>query len=560
MANDLTYAIVEVGGIQNYILSTGKLREMIGGSQLIEELSKGILEKECRVLNLDLIEPQNAAEPTGNKVLALQRNAGEIHLLFSSRDIAKKFISHFIFKISSDYPGIPLFGALNDEDLKCSWDSKESYRLCRSSAQDGIKKLRNNSPVNTGMTMLPLCRMAGLDGLPAVEKKGDDYISVCSKARQSSELIEAADERLRQRFESVLPSEVKVIWTDNIEELAVGNSKIAYIHIDGNDLGKLFRSFLESEDYKNLNVQDSIKAMAYLSKLVESSTRKAMDEGLRSIMSYEYEVKVWREKGRNKLVVPARPLVQGGDDVTIVMRADLALLFISRFVNTFEKEAVCKLRNKEIQLSVGAGMVICQKGYPFIRAFNLSEELLKNAKELTKDEAVRPSSLDYLVITNEVENDLELIRHHIAKTADKKTMLTAKPLILSHNNLHDFVDKGLMVLNKLPRSTVRPALNQCRKGKDESRSAFETLERNIRRELGGRKDSNLMSPDEFKSVFPDNSFFTTVHKEIAGKSVEATYVGDWLELAHLIPDYHDDQSYSVRVERYRALLKDGEEK
>jgi hypothetical protein len=560
MANELTYAIVEVGGIQNYILSTGKLREMIGGSQLIEDLSKGSLERECKALNLDLIEPQNATEPTGNKVLALQRNAGEIHLLFSSREIAKKFISHFIFKISSDYPGIPLFGALNDEEHNCTWTDKDSYRQCRASAQKGITKLRNNAPVNTGMSMLPLCQMAGLDGLPAVDRIGDDFISVCSKSRQSRDLLEAADERLRQRFETVLPSEVKVIWTDDIEELAGSGDKIAYIHIDGNDLGKLFRSFLESDDYKNLNVQDSIKAMADLSKLVENSTRKAMDEGLKAIMSYEYEVKVWQEKGRNKLVVPARPLVQGGDDVTIVMRADLALLFISRFVNTFEKEAVCKLSNKEIQLSVGAGMVICQKGYPFIRAFNLSEELLKNAKELTKDEAVRPSSLDYLVITNEVENDLELIRHHIAKTADKKTMLTAKPLVLSHNNLHNFVDKGLKVLTKLPRSTVRPALNQCRKGKDESKSAFETLERNIRRQLGGRADSKLMTHDEFKSVFPDNSFFTTVHKEIAGKSVEATYVGDWLELAHLLPNYHDERSYSVRVERYLALLKDGEEK
>ena len=95
MNNELTYAIVEVGGIQNYILSTGKLKEMIGGSQLIEDLSKGILERECKALNLDLIEPQNATEPTGNKVLAIQRNAGEIHLLFSSRENAKKWHSMF---------------------------------------------------------------------------------------------------------------------------------------------------------------------------------------------------------------------------------------------------------------------------------------------------------------------------------------------------------------------------------------------------------------------------------------------------------------------------------
>ena len=40
----LAYAYLEIGGIQNYILSSGKLKEMIGGSELIEEVFKNILE------------------------------------------------------------------------------------------------------------------------------------------------------------------------------------------------------------------------------------------------------------------------------------------------------------------------------------------------------------------------------------------------------------------------------------------------------------------------------------------------------------------------------------
>lgn len=43
MGDKLGYAILEIGGIQKYILATGKLKEMIGGSQLVEEMSKKIL-------------------------------------------------------------------------------------------------------------------------------------------------------------------------------------------------------------------------------------------------------------------------------------------------------------------------------------------------------------------------------------------------------------------------------------------------------------------------------------------------------------------------------------
>lgn len=35
-----SYVVFEIGGIQNFILSTGKMKEMIGGSELIERLSK----------------------------------------------------------------------------------------------------------------------------------------------------------------------------------------------------------------------------------------------------------------------------------------------------------------------------------------------------------------------------------------------------------------------------------------------------------------------------------------------------------------------------------------
>ena len=45
MSDKFGYVVLEVGGIQKYILSTGKLKEMIGGSELIESLSAKYLDE-----------------------------------------------------------------------------------------------------------------------------------------------------------------------------------------------------------------------------------------------------------------------------------------------------------------------------------------------------------------------------------------------------------------------------------------------------------------------------------------------------------------------------------
>jgi hypothetical protein len=106
-------------------------------------------------------------------------------------------------------------------------------------------------------------------------------------------------------------------------------------------------------------------------------------------------------------------------------------------------------------------------------------------------------------------------------------------------------------------------MNLCRKGKDASKSAFETLERNINRQLGGRASSELMTADEFNWIFPEHSFFTTVHSEIKGRSAEATCLGDWLELPHLLPADQGDknaQTPSDRITNYLAMFSVTEEK
>lgn len=45
------------------------------------------------------------------------------------------------------------------------------------------------------------------------------------------------------------------------------------------------------------------------------------------------------DEGAPKVTIPLRPLVLGGDDITFVVRADLALIFVDAFESYFEEES-----------------------------------------------------------------------------------------------------------------------------------------------------------------------------------------------------------------------------
>lgn len=546
MSDKFGYVVLEVGGIQKYILSTGKLKEMIGGSELIESLSAKYLDDFAQNNHLNILK--EIRKPVDNEILPLQRNAGAMHLLFSSEAKGREFLQNFGLKLLEDFPGLPIFGALEECEFTSSGIREAKFKL-----SNKITDQRNKYPTSTGMQLLPICAEAPLDGEPAIGKvsygknASSEIISLSSKTKRNEQLLEDSKGRLREiePDEGVGPD---LKWSDDLEEIACGSEKVAFIHIDGNDLGKRFRQELEnisdketdedktgqqsSSEDRYQNAINVIKTMSALSNTVKETTTAAFKKGLSECLKH---TKLTDNTG--KKLVPARPLVLGSDDVTVVIRADLALYFIDAFVKEFERYSNQELgkKNPNDKLTVGVGMVVCPTGYPFLKAFDLSEELVKNSKELTAHMENRPSSMDYIVITNDTENDIDSIRAHLF-TAEDGSKLTAKPMLLSGNNLAQFVENGISVLEKLPRSTLRNSLSVCRKGVNEALQNYTKLKDNIARGLGGRANQNQMGATEFSELFKEGvetkGFF---YKDKDDKNFK-TKLGDYIELNHLLPE------------------------
>ncbi|MBQ9275944.1 MAG: hypothetical protein IJ228_14165 [Succinivibrio sp.] len=576
----LGYAKLEIGGIQKYILDTGKLKEMIGGSEIIEGLSTGIKSAEIYaagsggrpgfemsnkqmgklfdgVLSRSgikrIIPDSDIKRPGEDEIFITQQNAGELHVLCGSLAVAQKLVQEIGLMVLREFPGVPLFGAA----VECNWlegqesnDTRDALKKSRNDAETVIAAQRSSTGAAAGMGMLPWCATARRDGRPVADWDGSEGISLPSQTRSQARLQEQARYRLNNLLdlgegggEQGKRDNQDIFWPLDLTELAGDDKRIAFIHMDGNDLGKLFRSQLESnEQNEQLSAVDSLRNMKELSSLVSRAGSVAFSKAALKVFEFAKDNKLLEPKkrrngtsDRRKLVMPLRPLVLGGDDVTVVVRADLALLFMDAFIKNFEAEASHNGRH----LTMGAGMVVCAPGYPFLKAFELCETLLKNAKKLTEKMDPRPSSLDYLVLSAETESDVGAMRERTLTTPARdgsRAGLTGKPYLLDGRGLQSFVRNARDVLEKLPRSTVRPAMNACRRSMDAGNKEWQVLERNINRELGGRDDSVRMKGDEFRKIFPQDGriqydgFF-----ERGSDGTWFTRLGDYLELGVLLP-------------------------
>jgi hypothetical protein len=102
--------------------------------------------------------------------------------------------------------------------------------------------------------------------------------------------------------------------------------------------------------------------------------------------------------GKPVRVLPARPILLAGDDLTIILRADVALPFLDTFSAAFEQEtraSFAKLREEAFAdpfqdvlptaLTMCAGLQFVRNNFPFSQALHLAEDLCSAAKKQAKD-------------------------------------------------------------------------------------------------------------------------------------------------------------------------------
>jgi hypothetical protein len=208
----------------------------------------------------------------------------------------------------------------------------------------------------------------------------------------------------------------------------------AIICMDGNDMGMQFHEKVKTGGTTNLS--DWIKDM---SSALDRCTSEAVMEGIKSVVTEWYKKQDNQTKS-NKFL-PVRPLVVGGDDITILCHVSYATLFVnkvkevfnnhSKFEHTKAKEPLWVATNGE--LTISAGILYCPVTLPLHMAILYTEQLLASAKSRGRMDQKKPSTpcLDWEQITESVldspkaRRERELMFHDA--DLDKDIVLTTRP-------------------------------------------------------------------------------------------------------------------------------------
>jgi hypothetical protein len=153
--------------------------------------------------------------------------------------------------------------------------------------------------------------------------------------------------------------------------------RYALVHADLSGLGELFQSFSTAKAPGDNGPAPltTAKQNLDLASAIEGGITAAAQAATETILN-----RCGDSHGRK--VIPMRPILLGGDDITFIIRADLAVDYTTRLLVEIENRLaeVELIKATRTRLSACAGIAIVRPGTPFLSANMLAESLCKFAK------------------------------------------------------------------------------------------------------------------------------------------------------------------------------------
>jgi len=333
-----------VQGIQDFIFKTNELRHIVGASELVEQICTSAFDEFAK---------------NGESVV---RAAGNIKFIFDSEEDCRKAVREFPKKIMIMAPGITISQAvvLYDNDFGKAIDQVEM-----------LLKIQRNKPQRSVTYGLMGMKRANNTGLPVVKIAGkDDYKDEPTFQKECYVDTEGLCEKSFGL--SPIPKNAVV---KNINDITGKNDWIAIIHADGNGLGKVVQKVGKNKDI-----------FSRFSRELDAATKEAAQLAFRSIES----------NFTDKEIIPIRPVVLSGDDMTVIIRGDLAITYTDAFIKAFEEKTqehlggILRQEHEPVFadgkdfLTACAGIAFIKSSYPFYYGYQLAEELCGYAKKDTK--------------------------------------------------------------------------------------------------------------------------------------------------------------------------------
>jgi hypothetical protein len=434
-----TLTVLDTTGIQPYIFGSNRLRENIGASYLVSQATDDWAREALHTFARKDInrkvyafapekhqpEAKPRIEDDGLAAELVYAGGGNTVLLFSDKQYAVQFTKILSKRILEEAPGINLVAVHQEFD----WDTESLYKVVHNLMKndlDAKKRSRIPSAPLLGLGVTATCRSTQLVAVKMSEPfEEDEPYLISTEIDAKLKFVSQANDKLQQMFVTSLGSYKFPLRTDKMGRSEGDSSYSAVIHADGNGMGKRFQNFGKykcNRDYiidmrklsHSIN-QAGINALKTVVEIVVKSID--VDPDGKGKVKGKFEIK--------DNYLPFRPLVYGGDDVTFVCDGRLGLELAAIYLEALGNQTIAD--GKPIKAC--AGICVVKTHYPFARAYQLSEDLCRQAKKFVKDEEKGDfSALDWHLAASGLIGSIAEIRDREYKVPAGK--LSMRPISL----------------------------------------------------------------------------------------------------------------------------------
>lgn len=478
-----------VQGIQDFIFQTNKLKEISGASELVEQICTNMFRKVA-----------NVEEGDDNVMLAA---AGNIKYVFTNKTACERFVRIFPKVVMETASGITISQAVVAFEGEVSNENTQELE----------KKLRiqRNRTIQIPSANLMVSEVARKTGGASVESDNKEFIDLGQfqkrniKNKNLLHKIVGNDNKSIERF----PTEINDIASDD------SGNWIAVVHADGNNLGQKIIAMVDS-----LEANVTQQAIREFSILLDKSTVQAAEIAFKQVI----------ETVKDTSKFPFRPVVLGGDDLTAIIRGDLAIEFTKIFLEQFEIQTNNNFKSfiasYGLENLFGNGLTACagisyiKASYPFHYGVKLSETLCKKAKTISKeiDKEHTPSSLVFhKVHASFVEDYDDIIKKELS--AKESVQFNYGPYFLEKQKGYLTIDElqnKVKVINKkdAPKSGLRTWLTEIKENEDKANQLMQRI-----KSLNDKFDKDFNFSDPF-SIRSDNKKYTPIFDIISLSNIQ----------------------------------------
>jgi len=399
-----------VAHVQGYLLTSPRLRDIQGGSQLLEDLCGKVFDRACEAAGL-----------ADSQILS--RAAAGARLESRDGDAVARLYAAWPLIAEAHAPGTLIQQALVDVDA--------AGGLAAAQRQLGERLHASRAaPACSLPAVGPLVARYARTGEPAereqsvggegerVDRATDAKVRAWRDLKEQATLDQrflGPELRGRYRFAAGRESEAETLASED-------DPYVAVVHADGNSVGRFIDRLLAAAGDRG----DSAVVFQRFSEALSRATREAANEAVREVLVRDLEAtrklaapepRRPASGGESLATLKARPIVLGGDDLTLILAARLAFDFAERFLAAFERTTREHLVSFGVPgfegLTACAGLAVTKEKFPFDRAYDLAESLCHQAKRHAKTAGSSvPSTLAFHRVTTSLPQDAATVLAH----------------------------------------------------------------------------------------------------------------------------------------------------